>query len=90
MLMVLSLPNSITMVSTEYITTGKDDSKKYQINASVVPTDSMKLDWQLVKTLILVAMSRRSSFLTAMLSHLAIAVIMMRLARWSKLASLNS
>lgn len=33
-----------TMVSTEYITTGKDDSKKYQINASVVPTDSMKLD----------------------------------------------
>ena len=27
-----------TMVSTEYITTGKDGSKKYQINASVVPT----------------------------------------------------
>lgn len=33
-----------TMVSTEYITTGEGDSKKYQINASVVPTDSMKLD----------------------------------------------
>ena len=30
-----------TMVSTEYITTGEGDSKKYQINASVVPTDSM-------------------------------------------------
>ena len=32
------------MVSTDYITTGKEGAKKYQISASIEPTDSMKLD----------------------------------------------
>ena len=33
-----------TMVSTEYVTNGLADAKKYQMSASIMPTSSMKLD----------------------------------------------
>lgn len=33
-----------TMVSTEYVTNGSADAKKYQMSASIMPTSSMKLD----------------------------------------------
>lgn len=33
-----------TMVSTEYVTSGSADAKKYQMSASIMPTSSMKLD----------------------------------------------
>lgn len=33
-----------TMVSTEYVTNGSADTKKYQMSASIMPTSSMKLD----------------------------------------------
>lgn len=33
-----------TMVTTDYVTSGEPDAKKYQMSASIMPTASMKLD----------------------------------------------
>ena len=33
-----------TMVTTDYVTNGEPDAKKYQMSASIMPTASMKLD----------------------------------------------
>lgn len=33
-----------TMVTTDYVTNGEQDAKKYQMSASIMPTASMKLD----------------------------------------------
>ena len=38
-----------TMVTTDYVTNGQDGATKYQMNASIMPTASMKLDLELSK-----------------------------------------